>query len=122
MAHGPGGTPGGLVTSSLQAGPDAMLRPGRMPCCGRPACGRTGWAEARAGPYRPTYVREREREKEKDRTTCETGGQAAAPDRGWCRGCSGAGGAGLKVEVTSDGLQESSMAQLRRAKQTKNIR
>ena len=35
-------------------------RPGRR-AVRRPACGRTGWAEARAGPYTPTCAREDER-------------------------------------------------------------
>ena len=58
---------GGLVTSqwsppSRESGP--RLR--------RSAGGQTGWIEARAGPYRPTYAQKKK--KEKERPAGKTGG------------------------------------------------
>ena len=56
MARGPGWAPGGLITSSTVMFP---RKPGRRAVL-RPTGGRTGRAEARPGPDRPAYAREKE--------------------------------------------------------------
>ena len=53
MIRGTGATPGVAVTSR---------RPGRQIVL-RPAGGRTGRAESRADPYRPTYAGAKERKR-----------------------------------------------------------
>ena len=78
-------------------------RPGRR-AVRRPAGVRTGWAEARTGPYWP-YARgrkekrtaERRRQGKEDERE-EAAGKLAASDRGWGRGAAGKASAGLKVE------------------------
>ena len=72
----------------------------------RPAGGRTSWVEASTDLRAQERERERER-KEEGRTAGETG-----DTRQWAGQGAGVAGAGLKIEVASDGLQESSMAQL----------
>ena len=70
----------------------------------RPASGRTGWAKARTGPYRPHVRGEKEAktagDKRKGKETRTR--KKELPDRGWGMGTAGEASAGLKFEGAND--------------------
>ena len=108
LAPGPVGREGHRVGWSRprcqvppQAGPARRAVTGRRP-------DRLGRSPGRL-VHTYVSVSARERKKEEGRTAGETGG-ARQREGQWCARVAGAG---LKIEGASDGLQESSMAQLR---------
>ena len=73
----------------------------------RPAGGRIGWADARAGPNRPTYAREKaENKRRRERPVRRAGSRQRAG-----QGRAGVAGAGLENEGAGEGWHASSTAQ-----------